>query len=105
MNMDETKVQIGNDVILSVDINSEWYISSVGYEYGYEEKAREVTITLRNKGDENKLWRTLGELITDRKTEPQTVLEAVLERQTDEDRRKMEESIRKAIKDEQSGKE
>lgn len=39
------------------------------------------------------------------KDEPQTVLEAVLERQTDEDRRKMEESIRKAIKDEQSGKE
>ena len=69
MNMDETKVQIGNDVLLDVGINPDWYISSVGYEYGYEEKAREVTITLRNRGDENKLWRTLGELITDRKTE------------------------------------
>jgi hypothetical protein len=32
--------------------------------------------------------------------EPQTVLEAVLDRQTDEDRRKMAESVRKAIKDE-----
>ena len=72
MNMDKTKVQIGNDVILSVDINSEWYISSVGYEYGYEEKAREMTITLRNKEDENKLWRTLGELIAEPKDEPQT---------------------------------
>ena len=35
-----------------------------------------------------------------REDEPQTVLEAVLDRQTDEDRRKMAESVRKAIKDE-----
>ena len=72
MNMDETKVQIGNDVILGVDINSEWYISSVGYEYGYEEKTREVTITLKNREDENKLWQMLGELIAEPKDEPQT---------------------------------
>ena len=69
---DETKVQIGNEVILSVDINSEWYISSVGYEYGYEEKAREVTITLKNREDENKLWQMLGEIIAEPKDEPQT---------------------------------
>ena len=72
MNMNETKVQIGNEVLLDVGINPDWYISSVGYEYGYEEKAREVTITLRNKEDENKLWRPLGEFIADRKDEPQT---------------------------------
>ena len=34
------------------------------------------------------------------KDEPQTVLEMVLNKQTDEDRRKMAESVRKAIKDE-----
>ena len=69
---DETKVQIGNDVLLDVGINSDWYISSVGYEYGYEEKAREVTITLKNREDENKLWQMLGEIIAEPKDEPQT---------------------------------
>ncbi len=34
------------------------------------------------------------------KDEPQTVLEMVLDKQTDEDRRKMAESVRKAMKDE-----
>ena len=45
----------------------------------------------------NTEWWCLGYAPID---EPQTVLEAVLDRQTDEDRRKMAEPVRKAIKDE-----
>ena len=46
--MDETKVQIGEDVLLDIGIHSEWYISSIGYD------GESVDVALRRKADRNK---------------------------------------------------
>ena len=48
--MDETKVQIGEDVLLDIGIHSDWYISSIGYD------GESVDIALRRKADRNKEW-------------------------------------------------
>ena len=48
--MDETKVQIGEDVLLDIGTHSDWYISSIGYD------GESVDVTLRRKEDRNKEW-------------------------------------------------
>ena len=48
--MDETKVQIGEEVLLDIGIHSEWYISSTGYD------GESVDITLRKKADRIQKW-------------------------------------------------
>ena len=48
--MDETKVQIGEDVLLDIGTHSDWYISSIGYD------GESVDVTLRRKVDRNKEW-------------------------------------------------
>lgn len=48
--MDETKVQIGEDVLLDIGIHSDWYISSIGYD------GESVDVALRRKADRNKEW-------------------------------------------------
>ena len=48
--MDETKVQIGEEVLLDIGIHSEWYISSIGYD------GESVDVALRRKADRNKKW-------------------------------------------------
>ena len=48
--MDETKVQIGEDVLLDISIHSDWYISAVGYD------GEGVDVALRRKADRNKEW-------------------------------------------------
>ena len=48
--MDETKVQIGEDVLLDIGIHSDWYISSIGYD------GESVAVALRRKADRNKEW-------------------------------------------------
>lgn len=48
--MDETKVQIGDDVLLDIGIHSDWYISSIGYD------GESVDVALRRKADRNKGW-------------------------------------------------
>lgn len=48
--MDETKVQIGNDVLLDIGIHSDWYISAVGYD------GESVNVVLRRKADEECKW-------------------------------------------------
>jgi len=48
--MDETKVQIGEEVLLDIGIHSEWYISSIGYD------GESVDVALRRKADRNKEW-------------------------------------------------
>lgn len=61
--MDETKVQIGEEVLLDIGMHSEWYISSLGYD------GESVDITLRRKADRDKDWwqteRTGPEPLTD----------------------------------------
>lgn len=48
--MDETRIQIGDEVLLSLDINADWYISSMGYD------RESVDITLRKKSDRENSW-------------------------------------------------
>ena len=48
--MDETKVQIGEDVLLDIGTHSDWYISSIGYD------GESVDVVLRRKVDRNKEW-------------------------------------------------
>ena len=48
--MDETKVQIGNDVLLDIGTHSDWYISTICYEN------ESVNIELRRKVDRNNKW-------------------------------------------------
>lgn len=48
--MDETKVQIGEDVLLDIGIHSDWSISSIGYD------GESVDVALRRKADRNKGW-------------------------------------------------
>lgn len=48
--MDETKVQIGEEVLLDIGIHSEWYISSTGYD------GESVDIKLRKKADRIQKW-------------------------------------------------
>ena len=48
--MDETKVQIGEDVLLDIGTHSDWYISSIGYD------GESVDVALRRKADRNKEW-------------------------------------------------
>lgn len=48
--MDETKVQIGEDVLLDIGIHSDWYISSIGYD------GESVDVALRRKAERNKEW-------------------------------------------------
>lgn len=48
--MDETKVQIGEEVLLDIGIHSKWYISSTGYD------GESVDITLRKKADRIQKW-------------------------------------------------
>ena len=48
--MDETKVQIGEDVLLDIGIHSDWCISSIGYD------GESVDVALRRKADRNKEW-------------------------------------------------
>ena len=50
--MDETKVQIGEDVLLDIGVHSDWYISSIGYDYD----CGSVNVSLRRKADRNKEW-------------------------------------------------
>ena len=60
--VDGTKVQIGNDVLLDVGVNSDWYISSVGYSYD----PKEVTISLRKKEAERSGLDIIREIIEDK---------------------------------------
>lgn len=60
--LDGTKVQIGNDVLLDVGVNSDWYISSVGYSYD----PKEVTISLRKKETERSGLDIIREIIEDK---------------------------------------
>ncbi len=48
--MEETKVRIGDEVVLDIGTHSEWYISSLGYD------GESVDITLRRKSDRGKDW-------------------------------------------------
>lgn len=48
--MEETKVQIGEDVLLDIGIHSDWYISAVGY------NGESVDVVLRRKADEECKW-------------------------------------------------
>lgn len=48
--MNETKVQIGKDVLLDIGTHSDWYISSIGYD------RESVDVVLRRKVDRNKEW-------------------------------------------------
>ena len=48
--MDETKVRIGEDVLLDIGIHSDWYISSICYD------GESVDVALRRKADRNKEW-------------------------------------------------
>lgn len=48
--MEETKVRIGEEVLLDIGTHSEWYISSLGYD------GESVDITLRRKADRDKDW-------------------------------------------------
>lgn len=48
--MDETKVQIGKEVLLDIGVHSEWYISAVGY------NGESVDVVLRRKADEECKW-------------------------------------------------
>lgn len=48
--MEETKVRIGEEVLLDIGMHSEWYISSLGYD------GESVDITLRRKTDRDKDW-------------------------------------------------
>ena len=48
--MDETKVQIGEDVLLDIGTHSDWYISAVGY------NGESVDVVLRRKADEECKW-------------------------------------------------
>lgn len=59
--MDETKVQIGEEVLLDIGIHSEWYISSTGYD------GESVDITLRKKADRIQKWWLSEELLPDGK--------------------------------------
>ena len=43
--MGETRIQIGDEVLLVVDISADWYISSAGYD------GECVDVTLRRKSD------------------------------------------------------
>lgn len=57
--MDETRIQIGDEVLFDVDINADWYISGVGYD------GKSVDITLRKKSDRENCW-TFNEPQTER---------------------------------------
>lgn len=48
--MVETRIQIGDEVLLAVDISADWYISSAGYD------GESVDVALRRKADRNKEW-------------------------------------------------
>ena len=48
--MDETKVQIGDDVLLDIGIHSDWYISVICY------NNESVNVELRRKTDRNNKW-------------------------------------------------
>lgn len=48
--MNETKVQIGNDVLLDIGIHSDWYIGAVGYD------GESVDVKLYRKVDQYKEW-------------------------------------------------
>ena len=48
--MNETKVQIGNDVLLDIGTHSDWYISEVGYD------GKSVDVKLHRKADQYKEW-------------------------------------------------
>ena len=48
--MDETKVQIGEDVLLDIGIHSDWYIGAVSY------NGESVSVDLRRKADRHKEW-------------------------------------------------
>lgn len=58
--MDETKVQIGEDVVLDIGTHSDWYISSIGYD------GESVDVALRRKADRNKEWWLADTLQTER---------------------------------------
>ncbi len=58
--MYETKVQIGEDVLLDIGTHSDWYISSIGYD------GESVGVTLRRKVDQNKGWWLADTLQTER---------------------------------------
>lgn len=57
--MDETKVQIGEDVLLDIGTHSDWYISSIGYD------GESVDVALRRKADRNKEWWLADTPLTD----------------------------------------
>lgn len=57
--MDETKVQIGEDVLLDIGTHSDWYISSIGYD------GESVDVALRRKADRNKEWWLADAPLTD----------------------------------------
>ncbi len=48
--MNETRIQIGDEVLLVVDISSDWYISGAGYD------GESVNLTLRRKSDRENCW-------------------------------------------------
>lgn len=48
--MGETRIQIGDEVLLVVDISADWYISSAGYD------GESVDIKLRKKSDRENCW-------------------------------------------------
>lgn len=48
--MDETKVQIGNDVLLDIGTHSDWYISVVSYD------GESVNVEMRRKASVRFKW-------------------------------------------------
>ena len=48
--MDETKVQIGDDILLDIGTHSDWYISVICY------NNESVNVELRRKIDRNNQW-------------------------------------------------
>lgn len=58
----ETRIQIGDEVLLAVDISADWYISGAGYD------GESVDITLRKKSDRENCW-AYTEIQTEREGE------------------------------------
>lgn len=57
--MDETKVQIGGDVLLDIGTHSDWYISSISYD------GESVDVMLRRKADKECKWWLADTPLTD----------------------------------------
>ena len=53
--MDTSRIQIGDEVLLDVDVNSRWEICGVTYDYGGKPHSPRVTIELCKKEEQPRL--------------------------------------------------